>query len=137
MSVVKELIREEKNGKLSFGDYTLTEKSKKSDFAYKGDSYKIKTFYEITKLEKNGSFVYESVPGTAVNDFEANSDGVSFKVQGKEDAQITLDLEEGASYDIVIDGTDAGTMATNMGGKLVLSVGFDGDKEVTVSAKKA
>lgn len=29
MSVVKELIREEKNGKLSFGDYTLTEKSKK------------------------------------------------------------------------------------------------------------
>lgn len=37
----------------------------------------------------------------------------------------------------MIDGTDAGTMATNMGGKLVLSVGFDGDKEVTVSAKKA
>lgn len=52
MSVVKELIREEKNGKLSFGDYTLTEKSKKSDFAYKGDSYKIKTFMRLQSLKR-------------------------------------------------------------------------------------
>ena len=31
MSVVKELIRTEENGKLSFGDYTLAEKTKKED----------------------------------------------------------------------------------------------------------
>ena len=28
--------------------------------------YKVKTFREITKLERNDLFVYESVPGTAV-----------------------------------------------------------------------
>ena len=30
-----------------------------------GDLYKVKTFKEITKLERNGMFVYESVPGTS------------------------------------------------------------------------
>ena len=58
-------------------------------------------------------------------------------VEGKEDAQITLELEEGASYDISINGEGAGTMKTNMGGKLVLSVEFDGGKPVTVNVKKA
>lgn len=137
MAVVNELIRSEKDGTLSFGNYTLNEKSKLSDYEHGGDVYKVKTFYEITKLERNGSFVYESVPGTAVNNFQAAEDGVSFSVEGKEDAQITLELEEGASYDISIDGVDAGTMTTNMGGKLVLSVEFDGAKPVLVSVKKA
>ena len=91
----------------------------------------------ITKLEKNGSFVYESVPGTAVNDFKATDTSVSFMVEGNEDAQITLGLEEGTSYDIRINDKDAGTMATNMGGKLVLSVEFDGEKPVKVDIKKA
>ena len=35
--------------------------------------YKVKTFKEITKLERNGMFVYESVPGTAV--FDLKQDG--------------------------------------------------------------
>jgi hypothetical protein len=137
MAVVKELIRSEKDGTLSFGNYTLDTKSKLSDFAHGGDVYKVKTFYEITKLERNGSFVYESVPGTAVNNFHATDTSVSFDVQGKENAQITLELEEGASYDISIDGVDAGTMATNMGGKLSLSVEFDGEKPVSVLIKKS
>jgi hypothetical protein len=137
MAVVKELIRSEKDGTLSFGNYTLDTKSKLSDFAHGGDVYKVKTFYEITKLERNGSFVYESVPGTAVSNFHATDTSVSFDVQGKENAQITLELEEGASYDISIDGVDAGTMATNMGGKLSLSVEFDGEKPVSVLIKKS
>ncbi len=32
---------------------------------------RVKTYHEITKLERNGSFVYESVPGTAVEHFSA------------------------------------------------------------------
>ena len=94
-------------------------------------------FREITKLERNGMFVYESVPGTAVNNFNATDTSVTFSVEGKEDAQITLGLEEGVSYDIRINDKDAGTMATNMGGKLVLSVEFDGEKPVKVDIKKA
>jgi hypothetical protein len=69
MSVVKELLRTEEDDTLSFGNYELDQKSKLADYEYKGDLYKVKTFKEITKLERNGTFVYESVPGTAVNHF--------------------------------------------------------------------
>ena len=67
MPVVEELIRTEQDGTISFGNYTLGQKAKKSDFEYQGDVYKVKTFYEITKLERNDLFVYESVPGTLQN----------------------------------------------------------------------
>lgn len=136
MSVVNELLRSEQDGTLSFGNYKLDTKSKLSDFEHAGDTYKVKTFNEITKLERNGAFVYESVPGTAVNNFAASAEGVKFSVEGEEDAQITLELEEGASYNIMIDGENAGTMTTNMGGKLVLSVEFSEDKAVEVEVKK-
>lgn len=137
MPVVDELIRSEQDGTLSFGNYKLDTKSKLSDFEHCGDSYKVKTFYEITKLERNGSFVYESVPGTAVNNFKATDNGVSFKVEGVEDAQITLELEEGSEYEISVNGESAGKMATNMGGKLVLSVEFESGNEVQVDVTKA
>ena len=65
MTVVKELLRVEEDGTISFGDYTLDTKTKLDGFEFQGDIYKVKTFKEITKLEKNGMFVYESVPGTA------------------------------------------------------------------------
>ncbi|MGN0317594.1 MAG: endosialidase [Lachnospira sp.] len=133
MPVIKELIRSEQDGTISFGDYTLAAKSKKSDFIHCGDSYKVKTFNEITKLEKNDTFVYESVPGTAVSNFNATQAGVDFKVEGIEDAQITLELEEGASYKVNVNGEDIGTMETNMGGKLCFSVEFGDRNEVKVS----
>ncbi len=122
MSGIKELIRTEANGTLSFGDYELEQKTKRSDYEHDGDLYKVKTYADITKLEKNGMFVYESVPGTAVYDFYATENGVSFSVEGEKDAQIILGLEEDAEYKIYIDETNIGTMKTNMGGKLVLSV---------------
>ena len=104
MAVISELIRTEENGKLSFGDYTLAAKAKLDNFEKDGDIYKVKTFKEITKLERNGLFVYESVPGTAVVDFEETADTVTFTVEGPEDAQITLGLEEETEYEIDIAG---------------------------------
>lgn len=53
MAVIDELIRTEENGKLSFGDYTLAAKAKLDNFEKDGDIYKVKTFKEITKLERN------------------------------------------------------------------------------------
>ena len=47
MAVVKELIRTEENGAISFGDYELAQKSKLSDYQHQGDMYKVKTFKEI------------------------------------------------------------------------------------------
>ena len=82
MAVIDELIREEETGALSFGNFALATKTKKDGFQYQGDSYKIKTFREITKLERNGMFVYESVPGTVVHDFRATDKAVNFVVEG-------------------------------------------------------
>lgn len=122
MSVVKELIRKEENGSLSFGDYTLDTKTKVSDFEVNGDLYKVKTFKEITKLEKNGLFVYESVPGTVVHNFMMSENKVEFEVESVEQPQITVELESETEYTIYLDGLNAGKMKTNLGGKLVLSV---------------
>ena len=122
MTVVEELIRKENNGTISFGNYSLEQKSKVSDFEHNGDLYKVKTFKEITKLEKNGLFVYESVPGTSVFEFSATDKDINFTVEGHEDCQITLELEPEKEYKVFVDDTNVGKMKTNLGGKLVLSV---------------
>ena len=122
MPVVSELIRIEDDGTISFGNYELATKSKLQDFEYKGDLYKVKTFHEITKQEMNGMFVYESVPGTAVNHFAVDDSEVTFAVEGNQDAQITVQLEDDREYEVFIDGIAVGGMTTNVSGKLVLSV---------------
>ena len=121
MAAVKELIRNEANGTLSFGDYTLSEKTKKDGFEFEGDLYKVKTFHEITKLEKNGVFVYESVPGTAVENFKISDNLVTFKVSGTENAQITVGLEPEAEYVVYMNDINVGDMTTNISAKLRIS----------------
>ena len=44
MAVIKELIRTEANGTISFGDYSLDAKAKLDNFEHDGDLYKVKTF---------------------------------------------------------------------------------------------
>ena len=132
MSVINELIRTEENGTISFGNYMLNAKSKVEDFEHDGDLYKVKTFNEITKLERNGMFVYESVPGTAVENFAVKDTTVEFSVSGSQDAQITVQLEEDAEYEVFTDGVAVGEMKTNMSGKLSLSVELHDDKNVEV-----
>ena len=122
MAVVEELIRVENENGLSFGDYTLNAKKKVSDFEFHGDMYKVKTYRDITKLEKNELFVYESVPGTSVFDFEETDARTEFEVEGFEDTQITLELEAEQEYEVFVDDVNIGRMTTNLGGELVLSV---------------
>ena len=122
MSTIKELIRAEENGAISFGNYELDVKSKVSDFECNGDIYKVKTFSEITKLERNGMFVYESVPGTTVTDLTLRENGMEFFVEGPEDAQITVEMEADVEYEILVDGSEIGRIKTNLGGKLSFSV---------------
>ncbi len=136
MAVIDELIREEETGALSFGNYKLATKTKKDGFNYNGDLYKIKTFNEITKLEKNGMFVYESVPGTTVHDFRKTDKAVNFIVEGTTDSQVTLELEAEKEYKIHIDKVYVGKMKTNLGGKLNISVELSEDKTVDVLIEK-
>lgn len=132
MAAVKELIRKESDNTISFGDYTLDKKTKLDNFEYQGDLYKVKTFNEITKLEKNGEFVYESVPGTTVLNLKETENTVEFKVEGPQDTQITVGLEADKEYEVYVGGGDAGNMKTNLGGKLSLSVELDADSTVDV-----
>ena len=127
MAVIDELIREEETGALSFGNFALATKTKKDGFQYQGDSYKIKTFREITKLERNGMFVY---------DFRATDKAVNFVVEGEEDSQITLELEAEKEYKIHIDKVYVGKMKTNLGGKLNLSVELEPAKMVDILVEK-
>ena len=137
MPIIEELIKNEDDGSLSFGNYKLKSKSKLSDFAHKGDLYQIKTYNEITKLERNGNFVYESVPGTSVNEFNINNDEISFKVEGEVDAQITLGLEEETGYEVFIDNSPMGMMKTNLSGKLVIGVELESGSSVKIKILKA
>ena len=115
MSVVKELIRTEADGTISFGDYELDQKTKKSDFEHEGDLYKVKTFNEITRLEKNEMFVYESEPGTAVSHLKETANGMEFTVEGPEDAMITVEGEPETDYVIFIDNVRLDVQKTNLG----------------------
>ena len=114
----------------------MQEKTKVSDYEVTGDLYKVKTFYEITKLEKNGLFVYESVPGTTVEGFKAEAERVSFVVSGKDNAQITLGLCEESEYELTVDAAVVGKIKTNISGKLSISVDLSEGKAVKVSAVK-
>ena len=134
MPVIDELIRTEDDGSISFGNYKLAQKAKKSDFEYQGDLYKVKTCREITKLERNDMFVYESVPGTTAEHFKALDDGVEFTACGDQDAQITVQMENDSEYEVYVNGAAVGSMRTNMSGKLSVSVELEEGTGVTVSA---
>lgn len=136
MAVIEELIRKGADGTLDFGNYLLASKTKKSDFEYEGDMYKVKTFKEITKLERNGLFVYESVPGTAVNHFKSDGVKVQFSVESYEDASITLELEPEAEYKVKVDGVSVGKVDTNLGGKLNISVELSEGTSADVEVEK-
>ena len=136
MAVVEELLRSESDGSISFGNHSLVSKAKLEDYEHAGDIYKVKTFREMTKLEKNGLFLYESVPGTSVHDFCENEQGISFAAEGNQDAQITLGVSDDAEYEVIVDGQSAGVMKTNLSGKLSVSVELEGGKEVFVKLIK-
>lgn len=132
MAAIEELIRSEEDGTLSFGNYKLSAKAKAEDFVHAGDLYKVKTFQEITKLEKNGLFTYESVPGTSVKAFCETEEGVSFLVEGCGNVQLTVGLQDDTEYLVHVNGTDMGRMRTNLGGKLSLGVELNGIVKVEI-----
>lgn len=136
MATIKELIRTEAAGGLSFGNYELDTKSKLSDFEYNGDLYKVKTFRELTRLEKNEMFVYESVPGTTVLDMKLGGNGMVFFVEGTENTQITVELEPDTEYKVIVDDMNLGNMKTNLGGKLSFSVDLNPGTAVKAEIEK-
>ncbi|WP_026507513.1 hypothetical protein [Butyrivibrio sp. MC2013] len=136
MAVVEQLLRAESDGSISFGNYELASKQKLEDFKHEGDLLKVKTFKDITRLEANDMFVYESVPGTTVSHFKESEKGFDFEVEGPEDAQITLGLADNTEYMVTVGGVSEGKMKTGLGGKLSISVELSG-QPVAVSVHTA
>ena len=136
MAQEEELLRSEADGKVSFGNHRLAQKAKVEDYPHAGDLLKVTTCSAITKLEKNGMFLYESVPGTSVIDFTERENGVEFIVEGDEDAQITVGLTDETEYEVFVDGKSVGNMTTGLGGKLSLSVELENAGEVPVRIER-
>jgi len=133
MAGIQELIRVEQNNTLSFGNYLMDSKRKIQDFEVEGDLYKVKTYSAMTKLEKNGRLLYESVPGTTVYSMSVSEEGCDFEVEGAEDAQITVELEADQDYKVFIEGLQVGKMTTNLSGKISFSVDFaSGNQKVGI-----
>lgn len=127
MAVVNEIIRVENDGALSFGNYELREKTKVIDFEVDGRLYKAKTFFEVTKLKRDGALVYESIPGTAVHNFKITDKDISFLVEGQGSSQITLELESNTEYKLTISDVIVGNVKSTSSGKLSFSVDCNKD----------
>lgn len=69
---------------------------------------------------------------TSVLNFKEDENGVEFVVEGDEDAQLTVGLQDETEYEVFVDGESAGKMKTNMGGKLSVSVELAGVGETNV-----
>lgn len=137
MPGINALIQTEQDGTISFGNYTLNEKSKLYDFEHQGDLYKVKTFFEITKLERNGMFVYESVPGTHVRNFSENDEGITCCVEGYKDSQVTVQLEEETPYKIFENGLLTAEITTNLSGKLAVNLELSEGNPIDLTIVKA
>ena len=61
---------------------------------------------------------------------------VSFVVEAAEDISFTLELEPSQEYKVMLDGNELGTMKTNLGGKLNVSIELDEGKQADVKVSK-
>lgn len=122
MAGIKELIRTEEDNTLSFGNYELPAKGKVSDYVFDGDIYKVKTFRDLTRLEKNETFAYESTPGTVVTDYKETEDEVSFIVSGFQDTQIIVAVDDDTEYQVCVDDAVIENYETSLSGKIVISL---------------
>ena len=126
MGVIEELIRLENDNTLSFGNYLMDTKKKILDFEVDGDLYKVKTFREITKLEKNGKLLLESVPGATLHNFSLTEKKVKFLVESNEDVQILMELEAEREYKFIVDDVNIGKVKSNISGKINFSIEIKG-----------
>lgn len=136
MSVVESLIRKETDGTISFGNYLLDKKSKVSDFENAGDIYKVKIVPRDYQAGEKRDVRLRICSGDGGAHLKETGDGMEFAVEGAQDAQITVEMEAETVYEIEIDGESTGTMKTNLGGKLSLSVELEAGKSVSVKIAK-
>ena len=105
------------------------------DFEVNGDLYYVKTYKDITKLEKNGKLLLEAVPGAAVMHFTQTEKSASFGVEALDDVQITMEMEAGKEYKVLIDDVNVGSVKANLAGKVIFSVDTKGSEKQVMLEK--
>ena len=135
MAVIEELIRLEDDGSISFGNYLMDEKKKVLDFEVCGNLYKVKTYKDITKLEKNGKMLLEAVPEEKVHNFIMDAKTVAFEAESSDDVQITMELEPEKEYKLTVDDVIVGKINSNIGGKINFSLELS-NKSASVKIEK-
>jgi len=122
MSIILEGIRALGNGLISFGNYEVQDKMKVDDFANAGDVYKVRTHSMVTRLERNGKLLIETVPGATMHEMSISDKQIRFIAEGLEDTQVTMELEEETEYRLSVDGVNVGNMKTNRSGKVTFNL---------------
>ena len=115
---------------------TNTLQTKLDDFSFEGDTYKVKTFQEITRLEKNGGVVYESVPGSAVHGYKETERQIVFETEAADDLQITLEVEPEKEYKVYVNDTNIGKLKSSLSGKISFSIELDAGETAKVQIVK-
>ncbi len=134
MAGIVELIKIEESGNISFGNHLMENKKKINDFEVGADIYKVKTFANFTKLEKNGRLLFESAPGTTVYEMSLDDKGIEFYLEGDKAAAVTVELEAETYYNVFIDDRISGRLKSSVSGKVNFSVDFDEEtKKIRVS----
>ena len=133
MATVENLIQVETDGTISFGNYELPKKTKAMGFEVGGNLYDLRSFSEITKLNKDEALVYESIPGTSVHSFNMTDKLIEFEVAGIAETQITMELSPNTDYNLFIEDMKIGKIASSLAGKIIFSVGCNKDlKKVAI-----
>ena len=125
MAVIQENIRVESNGTISFGNYEADTKQKVDDYKVGGDLYTLRTYKEVTRLEKNSKLLIETVPGAAVHNLKLEEGCTTFDIDGIGDTQITLEMESETEYTIYVEEVNLGKIKTNIAGKINFSAELD------------
>ena len=132
MAIINEGIKAEANGLISFGNYEARDKIK-AKLEVSGDEYAVKTHKEITRLEKNSMLMLETVPGSAVFNFDIREDEANFSAEGLGDTQITIGLMPETTYCLIIDGVNIGEVVTQKSsGKAIFSVDLSVNKNIVL-----
>ena len=133
MAIILEGIRALDNNLISFGNYEAQDKIKVDDFACAGDVYKLRTHSMVTRLERNGKLLIETVPGATMHELSLSDKQIAFAAEGLGDTQVTMELEEEKEYRLSVDGMNVGNMKTNRSGKVTFNLELGGNaKEVKI-----
>lgn len=132
---MKKLIEINEQSNLNFGDYTLSEKSKEN-IIYNEYEYKLKTFKDVTRLERDELLIYESVPGTYVENFSYKSDEISFMVSGNDTASIIIGVNQDSNFSLTIDDKFYPETVCISPGKLNINLNFNKENKVKVVLTK-